>query len=216
VGSVEQSICPFIAAKFESAGQLASAVIETIVSADGRALPTCRLLIICQALGFHDVTARDRARYNRFMQSKAEIFSSPASHADPQEIVRSLESLSKGLLVAVASSHAIDQASKRNKDELRVLIIDHITKGLCTSQTINQTTSRGCLRVVEQYGDSSTSNVDLQIILLTLLVKNIRLKPLKHLLEWHKVIFSPEDGLAKLRRVLKKYITTIKKGKVTT
>ena len=53
----------------------------------------------------------------------------------------------------------------------------------------------------------------LLILFLSYLLPKIKLRPLRRLLTRHKIIFSSEYGLACLRRKLKTFIRTLKKGK---
>src|SRR6267154_864374 len=81
--------------------------------------------------------------------------------------------------------------------------------------TLNSDT--GCLSIINDCktladGDLTDSN-ELQIHVLSAVARTISRGPLRCLLQLHNVPFKTNDGLGKLRRELKKYITCLKKGK---
>jgi hypothetical protein len=85
-----------------------------------------------------------------------------------------------------------------------------------------------CREVVAKYDDHiMTSDAEtqnhvphamhvLQVNILSSIQKRVARKPLMHLLRAHHIDFDPSSKLDKLRRILRKYIITLEKGKQKT
>jgi hypothetical protein len=96
------------------------------------------------------------------------------------------------------------------------MLSEHLCKGYCFSSTYE-----GCMKITsilskkhydEDYVDCS-DNGALLIFLLSYLLPTIKLRSFRRLLVQHNIFFLLQDSLSSLRRKLKAFIKTLKKGK---
>jgi hypothetical protein len=123
-------------------------------------------------------------------------------------------------LLTLSSLHCIEHSSQLSKDQLQMLIMNHISDGQCALDNHPQLlTPSGCLRITREFildtGPLSEKlpSLDLQIRILSASVKIMSLKPLRRVLRQQDINFTPNDNLAELRRLLKNYISHLKKSK---
>ena len=133
------------------------------------------------------------------------------------DILTSIENMSKPSLSTLAISHGIKNIAKLSLDHLKNILSDHICSGCCLNSTFE-----GCIQVMSIFDDNvldeSISHVEesdntLLIFMLSYFQPKIKLRPLRRLLTRHKIVFSLQHGLSCLRRKLKTFIRTLKKGK---
>jgi len=222
----EKSDCRDFAIGFQSAAELADVALDIVVSADARSMSTERLADIVRALGFKETVSMSvlhrRRLYLTFLKKSLRsvvrsntVLSSKTTNWD---MFCSFESLPKGSLVAIAEMHRLPFPSPVTVHQLRSMIMLHISSGSCGLLTSFDSPDN-CTKMVSEYAEekqipaSEVTSADLQVYILTKLMKKLSKGPLRRLLQLHDVEFSPEDSVSKLRRVLKKYITRLKKGK---
>lgn len=141
-----------------------------------------------------------------------------------ENIINSLESLNKPELVRTATDHGIYNVGQLGGtvESLKVSITNHITSGLCSSAHSLSSLLPGCsstraLFRDETHDDStpdSESVLNLRISLLSRLCPRSSQKTLRRILSINNIEYCHADGVAKLRRLLKTYITTLRKGKM--
>jgi hypothetical protein len=138
-----------------------------------------------------------------------------------ENILTSIESMYKPSLLDLANLHGVKPLTKMSADDLKNMLSDHLCKGGClfstfegckeVTATINSTLSK---KKIEESNDLDCCQVDsLFIFLLSYLLPKIKLRPLRRLLTQHKIYFSLTDNLSCLRRRLKAFIKSFKKGK---
>ena len=216
----ERVTCRSVAIGFKSAAELASANLNVIVSATSENLPTARMAIIAQTLGF-DVAGKRNHRRSLLMFLKKRLDTLRTSSAQDSitttvDLFRSFESLPKHFLLGQAYLHGIQLPPRPTSDKLRSLLLRHVTTGSCASSSSSEQPT-GCSIIVDEYRQQnisgSSSNVHIQIYILSSLVKKLTFNPMRRLLQAHNVEFDEDDSLSKLRRLLKRYIYRLKKGK---
>jgi hypothetical protein len=109
-----------------------------------------------------------------------------------------------------------------SSDSLREFISTHLTTGACALSK-----SEVCIKLARTFHSGSHSEeselnnqnitlLTLRIHVLSKIASTIKLRPLRHVLVNNNIEFSANhDSLSKLRRDLKKYITILKRGKMT-
>lgn len=121
------------------------------------------------------------------------------------------ETLSKSDLRTLTAAHGLMLPLTSSKEELRTALTDHISRGDCS-----QAQGDGCTEADRCFRTSLDSNDDcgdMQIYILASLQDRLKGKPLRRLLKHHNIPFNSQDGTAKLRRLLKRHIRMLRKGK---
>lgn len=120
----------------------------------------------------------------------------------------------------LASQHHIKLTPLSTSEQIWTLLVLHLSKGHCVRGISSDQVSPGCSVVIDDYQwtnvQEQNSNIgcdDLQIHVLSSLVKKIACGPLIHILQLHSVAFLDQDSLRKICKDLWKYITRLKKGK---
>ncbi|KAJ7881493.1 hypothetical protein B0H14DRAFT_3760377 [Mycena olivaceomarginata] len=141
-------------------------------------------------------------------------------------IFEPIETLPKARLRSLAALHGLDIHSPTVHDGRQTLAM-HLAGGLCR---IHRSGFRhlGCSSLLalseEQNSHSpiprmdlvSSANVDFemaQINVLSSVVKTLSKRPLRRILQMHRVDYSPSDGTAALRKHLKAYLKCLRLGK---
>ena len=132
-----------------------------------------------------------------------------------ENILTSIENMFKPSLLDLANSHGVKFNSTMSSEELKNIISDHLCKGCCFSSTYE-----GCLQVTsilnKKNYDKDVDRFDVRALLishLSYLLPKIKLRPLRRLLSQHDISYSLQDNLSSLRRKLKTFIKSLKKGK---
>jgi hypothetical protein len=185
-------------------------------------MPTERLGMIAQALKLCGINNRDcpQRHFREALTRYRKAITDPTSISTSAGMgLKEIENLSKDSLLSFASDHGIQLSRRVKVDEIRHLIMKHISEGKCfLSQAHNL--SDGCLRVIDTLGSSQgpvevseSSSIAAQISILEYLRTKLSLRPMRRLLGLHEVPFPKEAGLPKLQRLLRNYISYLKKGK---
>lgn len=121
-------------------------------------------------------------------------------------------------LLTLACMHGIQTptASSRTVVNLKAVITEHLFPGDCLTK--HNQSFEGCALIYFQYSEPTSctplsSCAELQIDLLSSLPRSMTRASLRRLLTLYNIEFLSTDGAPKLRRRVKKYVTTLKKGK---
>jgi hypothetical protein len=134
-------------------------------------------------------------------------------------IFERVEQMRKPELVALASLHGLNISSLTLGKGCKIMA-DHIASGQCglhksgfrhlgcASLLASSAEHNANLHVTSmELEDSLTVNFDLaQINILASVMPKLSKRPLRRILEMHKVVFDPLDGKAALRKHLKRYL----------
>lgn len=219
----DYTACHCIADGFLSAEDQAAAAMDIVLNADSDSIPTRHLMLIADALkvSFDAKSKSPRRSICVALKRYVNVSVARTSHCASADLeLKDIEILSRPSLFALASRHQIPISRESRTDNVRSLIMKHITKGRCL-QKPSLTIPEGCSNVADNiklYDDSDIplsdmSSIDRQIAVLSSLVKSLSLRPLRRLLQMHDVPYAQDAGRAKLRRELKKFITRLRKGK---
>jgi len=133
------------------------------------------------------------------------------------DILMAVENLTKDSLISLAQVHSITFPLKCTVAHLRDIISNHLSCGLCASGS-----SDACIEIAEKFsanGDLKNNEIDqtnmlsnLEIQALSLVLRRVKLRPIRRILDLRNISYSHADGLSKLRKQLKTFITGLKRG----
>ncbi|KAI0038932.1 hypothetical protein FA95DRAFT_1122722 [Auriscalpium vulgare] len=182
--------------------------------------PLHLLFALCECLQLLPFGAKDKRRaccnVLRLRRDALLMSLNPVPSVDT--VLASLEKLSRRQLSTLAASHSIETSSDECEDSVRDALVRHMVGGSCrvTNSSLLQagesTLFQGCAEPAPTT-DSDSASAHLQIHLLSTVVMKLSRHPLRRLLRLHDVAFEPDDSVGKLRRLLKHYISILKRGK---
>jgi hypothetical protein len=135
----------------------------------------------------------------------------------------------KDQLIKYAEDHGIQYSEKSNVEQLRASLIRHVSIGDCA---VSYTSSDGCHTTMDAYSlpsgnltssspaldignEGLTSVADLQVKMLSALQSRMRKHPLQRVLSALDIAFDNSASVRDLRRQLQKFISVLKKGKMS-
>ena len=136
------------------------------------------------------------------------------------DVLTAVEKLTKVSLISLAQAHSITFSLNCTITNLRGIISNHLSHGLCVSGS-----SEACIRTTEKLfadlqGVNGNDEIDqtvmlsnLEIQALSSVLQQINLRPIRRILDLRNISYSHSDSLSKLRKQLKIFITSLKKGK---
>jgi hypothetical protein len=212
----DYSTCINISKSFTNSNELSSAVLDILINSDSMSID--KLMRIVDALQIYIPCSKENIRARNlkllllnYKENSQQMNNIPCM---AENIFNSFETLHKPDLCNLACKHGISITSRDTKASIRHLIMLHVSKGDCLNNV-----SEGCQNIIKDYkesmhtGANNLSETDIRIYLLSSVLPNTSANSLRRLLHLNNIQFSATDGVAKLRRSLKKFITSLKKGK---
>jgi hypothetical protein len=132
------------------------------------------------------------------------------------DLLSAVETLTKDSLISLAQAHSITFPLKCTVTNLRGIISNHLSRGLCASSNAS-----ACIRIAENLSanlkneefDQTVVLSNLEILALSSVLQRIKLRPIRRILDSRNVSYSHTDSLSKLRKHLKSVIIGLKRGK---
>ncbi|KAK7029996.1 hypothetical protein R3P38DRAFT_3513871 [Favolaschia claudopus] len=211
--------CQSIRHDFANSREMAYFALSLLISAPTR-LSGFTLKIIGSVLGNGGEQGSDLDAFSSFIQSelinRRNTLVEEFSETHPsQQVLEGIDRLPLSSLISLAALHGIPSKNCSAKT-LSNTITTHLVSGACGSQKSNLM-SIGCQSVVRQMfkapvSDSMTQEEFqqmLQIRLLTQLQPRLSKSVARRILSMHNVEYSVDDGPAKLRSQVGKYIKSL-------
>lgn len=220
----EHAECRNIAIGFATAQHLTTFVVDTLLSVSSDVLAADNLCIAATATCI-DVMAGDELAGRKIRRAEhiLKLFRDRAGYMEmsrPAQFV-SLDyvNLPKPALECIASWHGISYVG--NRPDIMERILEHIVKGCCLAQTVRDTV---CYQVnaerATQHGACAPEPdalelaiLDMQINLMSSVQKHISRRCVLCLLRMLGVEFRTDDTLAQLRKHLRGFVSSLKKGR---
>jgi len=203
--------CSEVARGVRSPIKMALTITEAIVvQCDRNRISLDDLRMYCSAIG---VTTTRRPEYPFLTQQLTTRCNGlrPLLNCDGLDtILCGIETMGKKSLQHLSTQHDLCIDPKYDADSTRTLIVDHITSGGCQAST-----SGLCSTVNDEYHEEPRSNGDLEAYILKAAAKhgNLSKKTLRRVLKSKNIEFDCEDNVGELRRHLRAYNATVRKGK---
>lgn len=212
------STCANISKSFESHYELSSAIFRFLIESDD--VTTDHLLQVVMALGIFIPPSLPYPR--QFCHDVLQTYDHESNRIDgfpvlPECLFSSFEKMKKKDLYAICIQHGISSIENDKVDDLKTLIISHFSSGQCAIIRPGfHSQPSGCRAICLEYSSKTTddcTSLALQIHLLELGSKSMSRNSLRRLLHMYNVEFSITDKVSRLRRLVKTYITKLRKGK---
>lgn len=169
------------------------------------------LWTVARSLGLHkDVGRNPRRDIKSRLARQRQIFKRLSKKEPENYQLEDIEKMDKVSLTFWAARHQIAHEKRSTRDELKSLIMKHISSGKCLEGAENKDGPE-CAEIASQ-ASPEWSNVELQVSLLTRAAKTFKRVPLKRLLEVNGIECGDEPRKI-LRQKLRKHINVLKKGK---
>ena len=133
-----------------------------------------------------------------------------------------IETSTQPVLLSIAQSHKITVPSKSALDVIRNLVSDHVSSSACLGSSLPACTNlnaslcgQDCESSNDNLNDDFQLTLDLEIHILSRLLRKLKLRPLRRILSQNSVNHDRNGNCSYLRRELKKYITRLRHGKRT-
>ena len=170
------------------------------------------LPVYCSAIG---VTTTRRPEYTvltRKLKTRCNALRPLLNCDELDAALCGVESLGKQSLQCLCYQHNLNVGADCEVDPMKSTVFDHVASGGCGAST-----SSLCASIDNEYQDSNAgTQSDLETYILLLATKKTILskKGLQRLLKSKGIAFDEDDdGIGDLRRHLRSYITTMRKGK---
>jgi hypothetical protein len=218
----DRTACRYFKEGFSTAKDMAASAFATLLSATAAQRSTEDLLFSMKAL---NIRTKFRPR-NLRRQIVEELQRQALGFLLPQEInstdFMKFERYDRPTLLSIASSHCIPIGSfTATKENLKTEILSHFARGDCSQRVADARTEsqNGCKENIESLlGAEVTQLTDLKSMRDELVVqwlisqqKKLASIPLRRLLGILELQFDPVDNIRKLRLVLRKFISKLKR-----
>lgn len=163
---------------------MSAVVFQKILNAVATTMLNEHLLSVAKCLGIANTfqpqnLQRDIKRTLKLYATRMAPISN-ITHPVAQDVLNSIGSLPKPLLVSLVSLHQVQFPSQCCKANLRNLIVDHILHGKCIHPN-DVRAPQGCAHVMDELKDQDMGSAvndlasnDMEILLLSALVKNAK------------------------------------------
>lgn len=211
----DRTACIDLSKGFQCPTEISISALDVVLAPEhtDESFPIADMWTIARSLHVHeDVDARNpRRSIKRLLENKRKVFKRLGEERSEDYKLEDIEKMDKTSLTCWALRHQISHSQHAKTEELRNLIMRHISAGKCFQGAKDQGTP-DCAGVVSQ-AISPASNVDLQVHLLTHAVKTFKRVALKRLLDVNGIQCGDEPRKI-LRQKLRKHISILKKGKM--
>ena len=206
--------CSEVARDVRSPIKMALTLTEAIVvQYERNQISLDNLHTCCSAIG---VTTTQRPEYAVLTQKLATRCSTlrPLLNCDQLDtMLCGVETLGKKTLQHLSAQHDLDADPKCNAESMKTMIVDHIASGRCDAST-----SSLCSAVNDEYHEKPPgANGDLEAYIIDHAAHAKDMKPskktLQRILKSKSIEFDDDDEVGDLRRHLRSYLATLRKGK---
>lgn len=201
-GSRDRTACRVISQGFESSDALKKFIVQILLVANSDMITTDNLLITADVIGVHFA---DRGRTN--LRRRIHVCLSNVLHSESVQsahmpfTVDKFERLSRPELLSLADNHyiPINHLNRHTvtKDELRNMILAHLSDGTCGSVLPPEHTP--------QYLNEARKH----LLILRHLRDSLSIRPLKRLLQIYSIPYDQSDNTKRLRMHLTKFISDL-------
>ena len=169
---------------------------------------------VCYALGYRmqpSSSIQTRKELEFFFQSRLKYLVPSDDSGDVFENLNQQESMIKSALLVLAGSHGVHAGG--SLEELRSRLFHHICSGECKMSIDKAVRSDACQDVVNQIPPVQQN--DFVLTLLASSVHCLSLGPLRRVASMQHIVVQPSTSTSKLRRLIRKHLSTSAKGKRT-
>ena len=212
--------CMKLSGQWESMGVQSVALCSALYSAGSTASFSVDILeAICAALDIRtgDVSNRRLAMLCMLKAYVTKLETSTTDGSDNSSyegVVASMlvhfERMNKTLLQKSLTAHGLVFERKTSVDDLRRIIIDHLSSAGCRCDGV--LTSPACGEVRAEHENQGRGG-DLESYILSVIAAKARKRPLCRVLRKRGIHYEEDDSLRRLRGRLKRYIHSMNKGK---
>jgi hypothetical protein len=131
------------------------------------------------------------------------------------ELFDHFDGMRKPMLINIAIGHGLQVDSSWTIDDLRNAITKHVTGGQCCSPADEDRPTQ-CQSISDELtvkDPELDSSDEIQSRILESIVDKLSASPLRRILQIHEVPFEKGDSISQLRRRLRKYTRSLRKGK---
>jgi hypothetical protein len=211
--------CANVSKGFDSHYALSSAVLAFLMSSD--AISTSHLMTILEALGIYRPERLKRPRLFCIESLRTYDHCSNVPNVLPvlpERLFDMFSKLKKDDLVAICLQHGLSHLKDAKVENLKDAIMKHVASGDCVPSSSSQPNIPvGCHAVCQEYLSETASpgRIDLQIFLLSSHVKTMKASLLRRILNLYGIEYSSCDSVSRLRKHLKSYVSSLRRGKRT-
>jgi hypothetical protein len=219
----DRTACRILSDGFSQPLDMTKAVVNIVVKASAKEFCNDRLLILTDAIGMTDKLKLKRNIRRVLIHSLEEfcsrigyrnVVSAPSADVF-HDLFFGFERCNTGTLKAIMARHCIvtDEKIKIKRDDMKKLILDHISNGHCLQQKKPQDTDlhEGCKDVHSTVDrDCSVSDLERKIKILEYLKDNLVRVPMLQLMKIQDIAHDPLDSLKTLREKLDIHIETLR------
>ena len=205
--------CSEVSRRVRSPVKLAIAITEIVIDGYSRRdLSSQNLRTICSAVGIRPnlTNKQEGDSFVKKLRLRCEDLQPLLNCVELESIFGTIETLGKRSLQELSVQHQIrlNKTQTRDINKVRAQLVDHISSGDCRASG-----SGLCASVQGNYRDTSSSDLETHILRFASEKGNVGKKTLKRILTCKRVKFSEDDAINHLRKLLRSYVTQLRKDK---
>ena len=206
--------CSEVAHAVRSPIRLALTITETIViRCERKQIPLDDLRRCCSAIGMTTTRRPEYEILTQKLKTRCNALRPLLDCDELDKILCGVETMAKQALQHLCIQHDLDVDPKCNAESMKTTIVDHVASGGCQAST-----SSLCSAANDEYHEKAPgANGDLEAYIINHAAHAKDVKPskktLRRILKSKDIEFDNDDEIGDLRRHLRSYLTTLRKGK---
>ena len=206
--------CSEVAHAVRSPIRLALTITETIVvRCERKQIPLDDLRRCCSAIGMTTTRRPEYEILTQKLKTRCNALRPLLDCDELDKILCGVETMAKQALQHLCIQHDLDVDPKCNAESMKTTIVDHVASGGCQAST-----SSLCSAANDEYHEKAPgANGDLEAYIINHAAHAKDVKPskktLRRILKSKDIEFDDDDEIGDLRRHLRSYLTTLRKGK---
>src|ERR1700683_3386624 len=213
---LKRSACSDISGSCLSPAELQDAISELVVERVALRMSLKTFRRLCASIDIPEYAfARRKLLITRF-QERRERLQHVVCKQSLFELFDYFDGMRKPMLINIAIGHGLQVDSSWTIDDLRNAITKHVTGAQCCLRGDEEQVPTQCQSINDEFPHKDPeldSSDEIQSRILESIVDRLSASPLRRILQIHEIPSHKEESTSRLRRRLRKYTRSLRKGK---